>query len=173
MIIDNNLILDNPQYEIKGIFLNSKVTVTIYLEGIKYARVLGHFAIDGTKTFQDGLSTDLYNVFNDVTLASLNIAELDKYTLPTLYPYAVEIPVEYRWVFPDNKFILNGFEIPLDDYQSTKVVNLAYFQWVDFRNELDRKDDEGNFVYATLKRSLMELWDYVALQVTNNNIIVL
>jgi hypothetical protein len=95
------------------------------------------------------------------------------YTAPSLLPYAVEIPVEYRWVFPDNKFILNGFEIPLDDYQSTKVVNLAYFQWVDFRNELDRKDDEGNFVYATLKRSLMELWDYVALQVTNNNIIVL
>jgi hypothetical protein len=173
MIIDNNLILDNPQYEIKGIFLNSKVTVTIYLEGIKYARVLGHFAIDGTKTFQDGLSTDLYNVFNDVTLASLNIAELDKYVLPQLYPYAVEIPTEYRWVFPQDKFILNGFEIPLDTYQKTKVVNLAYFEWIEFRAELDRTDEEGNFVYATLKRSLMELWDYVALQVTNNNIIVL
>lgn len=173
MIIDNNLTLDNPQYKIKGILHNSKVTATIYLEQNKYARVLGYFTIDGTKTFQDGLSADLYNIFNGVTLASLNIAELDKYTLPQLYPYAVEIPVEYRWVFPLDKFILNGFEIPLDTYNGTKVVNLAYFEWVDFRAELDRKDEQGEFVYATLKRSLMELWDYVALQVTNNNIIVL
>lgn len=173
MIIDNNLTLDNPQYEIKGIFLNSRVTVTAYFENSKYARLLGFFSIDGVKTFQDDLSTDLYNLFDSVTLASLNIQALAKYTLSQLYPYAVEIPVEYRWVFPENKFVLNGFVIPLDDYQTTKVVNLAYFQWVDFRNELDRKDEQGDFVYATLKRSLMELWDYVALQVTNNNIIVL
>lgn len=173
MIIDNNLTLDNPQYEIKGIFLNSRVTVTAYFENSKYARVLGFFSIDGVKTFQDGLSTDLYNLFDSVTLASLNITELAKYNLSQLYPYAVEIPTEYRWVFPQDKFILNGFEIPLDTYQSTKVVNLAYFEWIEFRAELDRTDEEGNFVYATLKRSLMELWDYVALQVTNNNIIVL
>lgn len=173
MIIDNNLTLDNPQYEIKGILHNSKVTTTIYLEQNKYARVLGYFNLDGTKVFQEGLSTDLYKIFEGVTLDSLKIAELDKYVLPQLYPYAVEIPTEYSWVFPQDKFILNGFEIPLDTYQSTKVVNLAYFEWIEFRAELDRTDEEGNFVYATLKRSLMELWDYVALQVTNNNIIVL
>lgn len=94
-------------------------------------------------------------------------------TPPTLYPYAVEIIEEYRWVFPDDMFILDKFIIPLDSYQSTKVVNLAYFEWLEFRAELDKKDNDGNFVYATLKRSLMPLWDYVALQVTNNNIIVL
>ena len=32
------------------------------------------------------------------------------YTAPSLLPYAVEIPVEYRWVFPDNKFILVRLE---------------------------------------------------------------
>jgi hypothetical protein len=173
MIIDNNLTLDNPQYEIKGIFSDSRVTVTVYFETNKYARVLGYFSIEGIKTYQDGLSADLTTLFDGVTLASLNIAELSKYTLPQLLPYAVEIPVEYRWVFPENKFVLNGFIIPLDTYQSTKVVNLAYFEWVYFRMELDRKDEQGEFVYATLKRSLMELWDYVATQVANNNIIVL
>jgi hypothetical protein len=95
------------------------------------------------------------------------------FTPPTLSPYAVEIIQEYRWVFPEDKFILSGFEIPLDNYQTTKVVNLAYFQWVDFRQELDKKDADGNFVYATLKRSLMPLWDYVAEQVQNGNVIVL
>lgn len=173
MIIDDNLTIDNPQYEIKGLFFNSRVTVTAYFENNKYARILGYFSIQGVKTYQDGISADLTTLFDGVTLDSLNITELDKYTLSQLYPYAVEIPTEYRWVFPENKFILNGFVIPLDNYQSTKVVNLAYFEWVDFREELDKKDSDGNFVYATLKRSLMELWDYVALQVTNNNIIVL
>jgi hypothetical protein len=70
-------------------------------------------------------------------------------------------------------FILDKFIIPLDTYQTTKVVNLAYFEWLEFRAELDKKDSDGNFVYATLKRSLMPLWDYVAEQVTNGNVIVL
>jgi hypothetical protein len=89
------------------------------------------------------------------------------YTAPSLTPYAVEIPEIYQWAFPEDKFILSGFIIPLDDYQSIKVVNLAYFQWLEFRAELD----SGN--YEDLKRALMPLWDYVALQVANNNIIVL
>lgn len=89
------------------------------------------------------------------------------YTSPSLLPYAVEIPTIYQWAFPEDKFVLSGFIIPLDTYQSIKVVNLAYFQWLEFRAELD----SGN--YEALKRSLMPLWDYVAEQVTNNNIIVL
>ena len=89
------------------------------------------------------------------------------YTSPSLLPYAVEIPAIYQWAFPEDKFVLSGFIIPLDTYTTLKVVNLAYFQWVEFRAELD----SGN--YEALKRSLMPLWDYVALQVTNNNIIVL
>ena len=91
----------------------------------------------------------------------------NKFTVPSLLPYAVEIPEIYQWAFPDNKFVLSGFIIPLDTYQSIKVVNLAYFQWLEFRAELD----SGN--YEALKRSLMPLWDYVAEQVSNNNIIVL
>jgi hypothetical protein len=84
-----------------------------------------------------------------------------------LTPYAVEIPEIYQWAFPENKFVLSGFEIPLDTYQSIKVVNLAYFQWLEFRAELD----SGN--YEALKRSLMPLWDYVAEQVAIGNVIVL
>jgi hypothetical protein len=94
-------------------------------------------------------------------------------TPPQLLPYAVEIPIEYRLPFRNGVFKLNAFEVPLDDYQNTKVVNVAYFQWAEFRAELDTKDANGNFVYQALKDSLMDLWDYVELQVINQNLIVL
>jgi hypothetical protein len=93
--------------------------------------------------------------------------EMPNTTPPDLMPYAVEIPQIYQWAFPEDLFILSGFEIPLDTIGSTKVVNLAYFNWVEFRAELD----SGK--YTDLKRALMPLWDYVAEQVTNNNIVVL
>jgi len=89
------------------------------------------------------------------------------FTPATLSPYAVEIPTIYQWAFPEDKFILSGFIIPLDSYQNLKVVNLAYFEWAEFRAELD----SGN--YEALKRSLMPLWDYVAEQVAIGNVIVL
>jgi hypothetical protein len=89
------------------------------------------------------------------------------YTPPPLSPYGVIIPEIYQWAFPKDKFVLSGFEIPLDTHNDDKVVNLAYFMWSEFRAELD----SGN--YVSLKRALMPLWDYVALQVTNNNLVVL
>jgi hypothetical protein len=85
----------------------------------------------------------------------------------TLSPYAVVIPEIYQWAFPENKFVLSGFEIPLDTHNNDKVVNLAYFMWTEFRSELD----SGN--YVSLKRALMPLWDYVELQVINNNLVIL
>ena len=88
-------------------------------------------------------------------------------TPPALSPYAVVIPEIYQWAFPENKFVLSGFEIPLDTHNSDKVVNLAYFMWTEFRAELD----SGN--YEALKRALMPLWDYVELQVINNNLVIL
>jgi hypothetical protein len=51
------------------------------------------------------------------------------YTPPPLSPYAVVIPEIYQWAFPENKFVLSGFEIPLDTHNNDKVVNLAYFMW--------------------------------------------
>jgi hypothetical protein len=134
--------------------------------GLDVARQLGYF--DFLNNWQKvSTNPDLESVFNNVTLESLNIDDLNYFTAPSLSPFAVEIPEIYQWAFPEDKFILDGFIIPLDTYQSIKVVNLAYFQWLEFRAELD----SGN--YESLKRSLMPLWDYVATQVSNNNIIVL
>jgi hypothetical protein len=84
-------------------------------------------------------------------------------TPPTLYGLGVVIPDTFIWVFPDNKFILEGFDIPL----TNGAVDIAYFQWQAFRDCLDN----GNHDY--LKRALMPLWDYVAEQVENKNFVEL
>jgi hypothetical protein len=88
--------------------------------------------------------------------------EID-YTPPTLYGLGVVIPDTFIWVFPDNKFILEGFEIPL----TNGAVDIAYFQWQAFRDCLDN----GNHEF--LKRALMSLWDYVAEQVEKQNFVQL
>jgi hypothetical protein len=103
---------------------------------------------------------------NDVDFSDWVEPPLDT-TPPPLSPYAVVIPEIYQWAFPENKFVLSGFEIPLDTHNSDKVVNLAYFMWIEFRAELD----SGN--YVALKRALMGLWDYVELQVNIGNVIIL
>ena len=126
--------------------------------------ILGAFYViadDVTSKYTDAEPIDIYaEIYNDPTP-------------PQLLPYAVEIPIEYRLPFRNGVFKLNAFEVPLDDYQDTKVVNVAYFQWAEFRAELDTKDANGNFVYQALKDSLMDLWDYVELQVINQNLIIL
>lgn len=97
------------------------------------------------------------NLTYEIAILDASAFQID-FTPPTLTPYAVIIPEVYQWAFPENKFVLGGFEIPLDTHNSDKVVNIAYFMWQEFRNELD----SGNHEY--LKRALMPLWDYVKLQ---------
>jgi hypothetical protein len=95
------------------------------------------------------------------------IAELDRKafeidtTPPTPTNLGVVIPDKFLWVFPEDKFVLEGFEIPLQN----GAVDVAYFQWQAFRDCLDN----GNHEY--LKRALLPLWDYVAEQVENQNLI--
>ena len=88
--------------------------------------------------------------------------EIDTTPPPPTY-MGIEIPDKFLWVFPDNKFILEGFEIPLQ----YGAVDVAYFQWQAFRDCLDN----GNHEF--LKRALMGLWDYVAEQVEKQNFIQL
>ena len=113
-----------------------------------------------------------YVISDEVTRKYTDADEFDPFaplntTPPTLTPYAVVIPLIYQWAFPQDKFILGGFEIPLETHNNDKVVNIAYFMWSEFRAELD----SGK--YNDLKRALMPLWDYVELQVTNNNLVIL
>ena len=144
--------------------LTKKDNLVFYAAPILSGDYIGKFA-----TSENSL-IEFPEIFENLTYETIELEpkvfQID-FTPPTLNPYAVEIPTIYQWAFPEDMFVLSGFIIPLDTYQSTKVVNLSYFQWAEFRAELD----SGN--YEALKRSLMPLWDYVAEQVNNGNIIVL
>jgi hypothetical protein len=95
--------------------------------------------------------------------SSVEYTPKDLTTPPPLYGLGVVIPEQFIWVFPQNKFILEGFEIPL----TNGAVDIAYFEWQAFRNCLDN----GNHEY--LKRALRDLWDYVKEQVELQNFIPL
>jgi hypothetical protein len=145
----------------ENISVNETNVTTGYAQPIEILGAFYVIADDVTSKYTDAEAIDIYaEIYNDPTP-------------PTLLSYAVEIPLEYRLPFRNGVFKLNAFEVPLDDYQDTKVVNLAYFEWAEFRAELDTKDANGNFVYQALKDSLMDLWDYVELQVINQNLIIL
>jgi hypothetical protein len=114
------------------------------------------------------LSGQFYVIADEITQKYTDKEAIDLFapidtTPPTLYGLGVVIPDKFLWVFPDNKFILEGFEIPL----TNGAVDIAYFQWQAFRDCLDN----GNHEY--LKRALKDLWDYVGEQVELQNFIPL
>jgi hypothetical protein len=131
---------------------------------IKSGEHIGKFATSENALLE--FSEIFENLTYEIVDLELSAFEVD-YTPPPLSPYAVVIPEIYQWALPENKFVLSGFEIPLDTHNNDKVVNLAYFMWTEFRAELD----SGN--YVSLKSALMPLWDYVELQVINNNLVIL
>lgn len=143
--------------------------IIFYASPIKSGEHIGKFATSENALLE---FPEIFETLNyEIVDLGPNVFDVDA-TPPTLLPYAVEIPLEYSLPFRNGVFKLNAFEVPLDDYQDTKVVNLAYFEWKEFRAELDTKDANGNFVYQALKDSLMDLWDYVKLQVINQNLVL-
>jgi hypothetical protein len=171
MIIDDYTTILNPTINISWSFdkPNFLVSANFVNDVNSYSRLIGTFTYSTEWLFTPNSenTNDVNQYFKDIKIEDLKISDLSYYEPPRLYPYAIEIPDIYLWVFPENKFVLNKFEIPLDTINGVKCVNLAYFNWVAFRDELD----SGNYIY--LKRALMPLWDYVAEQVENNNLIVL
>jgi hypothetical protein len=153
------LLINTSEYNGTQIGVN-----TFYATPIKSGAHIGKFATSENALLE--FPEIFENLDYEIVDLDASVFEVD-YTPPPLSPYAVVIPEIYQWAFPENKFVLSGFEIPLDTHNNDKVVNLAYFMWSEFRAELD----SGN--YEALKRALMPLWDYVELQVINNNLVIL
>jgi hypothetical protein len=133
----------------ENIIVSEENVTTGYAQPFEFKSVFYVLADEVTSKYTDMEAIDLF-------------APIDT-TPPTLYGLGVVIPEQFIWVFPDNKFILEGFEIPL----THGAVDIAYFQWQAFRDCLDN----GNHEF--LKRALMSLWDYVAEQVENQNFVVM
>jgi hypothetical protein len=133
----------------ENIHVSEENVTTGYAQPFEFKGVFYVLADEVTSKYTDKEAIDLF-------------APIDT-TPPTLYGLGVVIPEMFLWVFPDNKFVLEGFEIPLQ----YGAVDIAYFQWQAFRNCLD------NGTHEYLKRALMPLWDYVGEQVELQNFIPL
>jgi hypothetical protein len=86
-------------------------------------------------------------------------------TPPQLSTLRVAIPQEWEIIFPDDKFIINGFEVQLERVKGVLAVDVAYLDWQPFKDELDKPEN------ATVKRSLEGVWDYVKKQYDLHNFI--
>ena len=167
MIIDNTTQIQNPTITLSWSWQVPNILVSAKYENERnsYGRQIGQFLYDNGWIWQpsEGNTSDVNEYFKDLAIEDLKIQNLAYYQPPILYGLGVVIPDTFIWVFPDNKFVLEGFEIPL----TNGAVDIAYFQWQAFRDCLDN----GNHDY--LKRALMPLWDYVAEQVENQNFVEL
>jgi len=165
MKIDNTTQIENPTITLSWSFQVHHIVVSAKYENERnsYGRQIGIFTYNNGWIWQpnEGNTTDVIEYFKDLAIEDLEIENLAYYQPPTLYGLGVVIPEQFIWVFPENKFILEGFEVPL----TNGAVDIAYFQWQAFRDCLDN----GNHDY--LKRALMPLWDYVAEQVENQNFV--
>jgi hypothetical protein len=116
------------------------------------------------------LSGQFYVIADEVTSKYTDLEPIDlfapkDYTPPTLSTLRVAIPKEWENLFPDDKFIINGFEVQLERVNGILAVDIAYIQWSPFQEELDRPEN------AAVKRHMMPIWDYVAQQAQQNNFI--
>ena len=100
------------------------------------------------------------------------VAELDAkafeidYTPPTLSTKRVAIPEAWEMLFPNDRFIVGGFDIPLErTTDNVLCVDVAYLGWQAFQNELDKPEN------AALKRHMEVVWDYIKEQIYLNNFI--
>lgn len=121
-------------------------------------------------------SIDLFpEIFENLTyeIVDLDMTAFQRdYTLPEVNPYYLEVLPEFLGVFKDNKFVFGKYEFPLYDIEGKKCVNTAHFGWQQFKNDLDERMPDGTFRHQALKDVLMPLWDNLALQVENNNFII-
>ena len=167
MRIDNTTTINNPTITLTWSFQVTHIVVLAKYENERnsFGRTIGQFVHDNDWQWQpnEDNTSDVNEHFAGLKIEDLGIDNLTYYTPPTLTGYGVEIPDKFLWVFPDDKFVLEGFEIPL----TNGAVDVAYFQWQAFRDELD----SGKHDY--LKRALMPLWDYVTEQVEEQNFISL
>jgi hypothetical protein len=84
---------------------------------------------------------------------------------PPMSGLQVVIPIYWEMLFPEDKFTLNDFIVQFERINDMLSVDIAYLQWTNFQNELDKPEN------AAIKRHMMPIWDYVAEQAQQGNFI--
>lgn len=75
-------------------------------------------------------------------------------TFPTLSTYRVAIPEYWEMLFPNDRFIVGGFDIPLErTTDNVLCVDVAYLEWKAFREELLKPEHSAlaNHMGAVMK----------------------
>jgi len=93
-----------------------------------------------------------------------NVFQVD-YTPPTPIGYKILIPEYWEALFPEDKFIIGGFEAQLERKNNSLVVDVAYLQWTSFRQELLKPEN------ATLARQMGAVMRYLEQQALNQDFV--
>jgi hypothetical protein len=91
--------------------------------------------------------------------------EID-YTPPTPSTLRVAIPSYWEMLFPNDRFVVGGFDIALERTDKNVLcVDVAYLGWRAFQDELDKPEN------AALKRHMEVVWDYLKNEIEQHNFV--
>ena len=147
------IIIDTSEYN-----LTKKSNLVFYAAPILSGQHIGKFA-----TSENAL-LEFPEIFENLTY---DIVDLDAsafqvdYTPPTPIGYKILIPEYWEALFPNDKFIIGGYEAQLERKNGALVVDIAYLQWTSFREELLKPHN------ATLARQMGAVMRYLEHQATN------
>jgi hypothetical protein len=135
----------------EGIGVTEEKVTTNYAQPIEFELAFWVIADDVTSKYTEAEPIDIF-------------APVDK-TPPEMSGFLVVIPIYWEMLFPEDKFIINGFVVELERIDGILSVDIAYLQWTNFQNELDKPVNEA------IKRHMLPIWDYVAEQAQQGNFI--
>ena len=118
---------------------NIEVSATYTNERNQFGRQIGKFIYSNGwewKPNEDN-TEDVNEYFKNLIIEDLNIEDLEYYTPPTLSTYRVAIPEAWEMLFPNDRFVVGGFDIHLERTNDNVLcVDIAYLGWQAFREEL-------------------------------------
>jgi hypothetical protein len=135
---------------------------TFYSAPIKSGEHIGKFG-----TSENAL-LEFPEIFENLTYEIVDLDasafEID-YTPPTPIGYKILIPQYWEALFPNDKFIIGGFEAQLERKNNSLVVDVAYLQWTSFRQELLKPEN------STLARQMGAVMRYLEQQALNQDFV--
>jgi hypothetical protein len=145
MRIDNTTQIQNPTITLSWSWQVPNILVSAKYENERnsFGRQIGQFSYDNGWQWQpnEGNTSDVNEYFKDLAIEDLNIDNLTYYQPPTLSTYRVAIPTYWEMLFPNDRFIVGGFDIALErTTDNVLCVDIAYLEWKAFQEELQKTE---------------------------------
>ena len=138
----------------------------ISIEGAKKIPILKLLGGEWVQTSHNNSFRGIYAAIGDKWDGKNFSRNLPDYTPPTLSTLRVAIPQAWEMLFPNDRFIVGGFDIALERTEANVLcVDIAYLEWKAFQNELDKPEN------AALKRHMEVVWDYLKNEIEQHNFV--